>query len=259
MYTKNFSNSRMEVKGNNGCSAPIIRKPFKHIVLTVPSSDLDNFNTVFYVQPQYINQALHLANAFQGAIDPLNLNFNFEKALQIANGIPNSAIVKTLNQSVIQQTVEISVMVEQLKKIIQEVLGLVINSTSFWNSVEATIKGTFTNLDTQIDEAWIFWHSLSAHNTSYYYNILFSIQNEDTGAVMAVLPLAFEVSVDVEKQKVLFFTIKDSARYEVKMKALTLVQALHSSDAPIVDIFNVNNYNLYHSNHKIIQNLNLSN
>nr|AAP46288.1 Cyt2Aa1 active form [synthetic construct] len=202
-----------------------------------PRSDLDNFNTVFYVQPQYINQALHLANAFQGAIDPLNLNFNFEKALQIANGIPNSAIVKTLNQSVIQQTVEISVMVEQLKKIIQEVLGLVINSTSFWNSVEATIKGTFTNLDTQIDEAWIFWHSLSAHNTSYYYNILFSIQNEDTGAVMAVLPLAFEVSVDVEKQKVLFFTIKDSARYEVKMKALTLVQALHSSNAPIVDIF----------------------
>ncbi|QKH22373.1 hypothetical protein FOC90_31410 (plasmid) [Bacillus thuringiensis] len=37
-------------------------------------------------------------------------------------------------------------------------------------------------------------------------------------------------------------TIKDSARYEVKMKALTVVQALDSYNAPIIDVFNVRNY-----------------
>ncbi|OUB57314.1 type-2Aa cytolytic delta-endotoxin [Bacillus thuringiensis] len=259
MYTKNLNS--LEINEDYQYSRPIIKKPFRHITLTVPSSDIASFNEIFYLEPQYVAQALRLTNTFQAAIDPLTLNFDFEKALQIANGLPNAGITGTLNQSVIQQTIEISVMISQIKEIIRNVLGLVINSTNFWNSVLAAITNTFTNLEPQVDENWIVWRNLSATHTSYYYKILFSIQNEDTGAFMAVLPIAFEITVDVQKQQLLFITIRDSARYEVKMKALTVVQLLDSYNAPIIDVFNVHNYGLYqsnHPNHHILQNLNLN-
>src|SRR5699024_9713180 len=67
-------------------------------------------------------------------------------------------------------------------------------------------------------------------HTRYYYNILLSIQNAETGSVMAVLPIAFDISVNVNKEKLLFFTTKDSARYEVNLKAITLVQILESTN-----------------------------
>jgi hypothetical protein len=259
MHLNNLNNfNNLENNGEYHCSESIIKKPFRHIALTVPSSDITNFNEIFYVEPQYIAQAIRLTNTFQGAIDPLTLNFNFEKALQIANGLPNAGVTGTINQSVIHQTIEVSVMISQIKEIIRSVLGLVINSANFWNSVVSAITNTFTNLEPQVDENWIVWRNLSATQTSYFYKILFSIQNEDTGRFMAILPIAFEITVDVQKQQLLFITIKDSARYEVKMKALTVVQALDSYNAPIIDVFNVRNYSLHRPNHNILQNLNVN-
>ncbi|PRT14594.1 type-2Aa cytolytic delta-endotoxin [Bacillus wiedmannii] len=220
---------------------------FRQINLILPAEEERNFTEIFQVAPQYLAQALRLANAFQGAIDGSDLNFNFERALNIANGIPNSAVVKTMNQNVVQHTVQISVMVDQLKELIKTVLGFAISSPGFWNSVAAAITSTFTNLNTQEDSAWIFWKSESSTNTSYYYNILFSIQNAETGGVMAVLPIAFEISVNLEKKKVLFLTIRDSARYEVRVKAITLAQALDSNQRNSTDIFNMQKNNPYQS------------
>ncbi|MED3089727.1 type-2Aa cytolytic delta-endotoxin [Bacillus toyonensis] len=218
---------------------------FLHITLNLPVEEEKNFTEIYQVEPQYLAQALRLANAFQGAIDPSDLNFNFERALNIANNIPNSAIVKTMNQNVVQQTVQISVMIDQLKELIRTVLGFAISSPTFWSSVEAAITSTFTNLNTQEDSAWIFWKSESSSNTTYYYNILFSIQNAETGGVMAVLPIAFEISVNLEKKKVLFLTIRDSARYEVRVKAITLAQALDRNQRNSTDIFNMHKNNPY--------------
>lgn len=42
------------------------------------------------------------------------------------------------------------------------------------------------------------------------------------------------------------------------MKALTVVQALDSYNAPIIDVFNVRNYSLHRPNHNILQNLNVN-
>lgn len=55
---------------------------------------------------------------------------------------------------------------------------------------------------------------------------------------MATLPIAFDISVDIEKEKVLFVTIKDTGNYVVTVKAINVVQALQSSrNLKVVDAF----------------------
>ncbi|MEV5880523.1 hypothetical protein AB0L75_41375 [Streptomyces sp. NPDC052101] len=201
-------------------------QPFNVITLTIPATEATNYCEVYQVEPRYLAQTLRLAGSFQGAIEPDDLNFNFEAALSIAQGIPNSAVVKTLNQSVIQQTIQVSVMVDQLKELVRTVLGISISSPTFWGQVTSALTNVFTNLAAQEDAAWLFWKSESSSNTSYYYNLLFAVQNAETGGVMAILPLAFEVNVAVHKERLLFFTLQDTARYEVRAKAVTLVQQL---------------------------------
>ncbi|MFI5828709.1 hypothetical protein ACIA6C_15920 [Streptomyces sp. NPDC051578] len=201
-------------------------KPFNVITLTIPATEATNYCEVYQVEPKYLPQTLRLAGAFQGAIEREDLSFNFARAVSIAQGIPNSAVVQTLNQSVIQQTVQVSVMVDQLKELFRTVLAMAISSPTFWAQVANALTNVFTNLKAQEDSAWLFWKSETSGNTSYYYNLLFAVQNAETGGVMAILPLAFEVNVAAPKERLLFFTLQDTARYEVRAKAVTLVQAL---------------------------------
>lgn len=203
---------------------------FRHIVLNVPTKDTANYNEIFQVDPQHLSQALRLAKSFQGAITPNDLNFNYEKALEIAKDIPNSGIVNTTNRIIIQQFEQLSNIIEQIKESVRTMLGLSVSSSNFWSTVENTITNTFINLNSQQNEKWVSWKNVDSTNTRYYYNILLSIQNAETGGVIAILPISFDISVNVSKEKLLFFTIKDSARYEVKMKGFTLVQILGFDD-----------------------------
>jgi len=203
---------------------------FRHIVLNVPTKDTANYHEIFQVDPQHLSQALRLAKSFQGAISPNDLNFNYEKALEIAKDIPNSGVVHTTNHTIIQQFEQLSNIIEQIKESVKTMLGLSVSSPNFWSAVETTITNTFTNLNTQQNEKWISWKNVDSSNTRYYYNILLSIQSAETGGVIAILPISFDISVNVSKEKLLFFTIKDSARYEVKMKGLTLVQILNKEN-----------------------------
>ncbi|WP_286676727.1 hypothetical protein [Bacillus mycoides] len=83
----------------------------------------------------------------------------------------------------------------------------------------------------------MFWSSSTSTSKSYYYNILFAIPS--TSKSMVVIPIAFDITVRLEKQKVLFITIKDRAEFRVTIKAIYVHVLLHSlSNQSIVDVFN---------------------
>ncbi|MFJ4654462.1 hypothetical protein ACIP5Y_24595 [Nocardia sp. NPDC088792] len=188
----------------------------------------ENYRENFQVAPQYLNQAASLADVFQGAIHPTDLSFDVEKALQIARDIPQSSVLQAFDQLVFSQITQVSDMVDELTETVRTMSELAIGSPTFWAQVASAITDVFTNLYTQEDAIWIFWRRGASMSTSYDYNVLFAIQNEETGAAMAVLPITFEVSVELPKDEVMFITLNGSAQYEVRIKALTLVQTLQS-------------------------------
>ncbi|HDR7689671.1 TPA: hypothetical protein QCX85_005220 [Bacillus toyonensis] len=207
----------------------------RSINLNIPSRTTHNFNDIFQLAPQYLAQALQLASYFQGAINPQNLSFDFNRALQIANSIPGGQINATINETVVQQTLQISSMISHISNILRNRFRYFAGQ-SFLNEITAAITNTFTNLNTQTSSAWVFWSSSTSTATGYYYNILFAITNFRW---MVVLPVAVDIYVNVRKEKVLWFTIRDTAEYRVTIKAIEFSQIITgTTNMPIVDVFN---------------------
>ncbi|EOO23740.1 hypothetical protein IIU_06191 [Bacillus cereus VD133] len=212
------------------------RSPSRIMNLIVPSRDESNLKNIFQLEPQYIHQALAASNAFQGAIGP-DLNFDFNKAWEIGQNLPRlNILLSGLNDTVVQETLQVSSMISKLKGILKEYLYFIdISNTTFWNEVEATITNTFTNLYTQTNSAWIFFYRSTSTSTSYYYNTLFAIQY---ASFMIVVPIVFEITVRLEKQKVLFITIKDRSEYRVTMKLIIAFLSLQGNrNKSIEDVF----------------------
>ncbi|PEE39057.1 hypothetical protein CN271_18920 [Bacillus cereus] len=225
----------------NECIRNLRNSPYRRITLTVPCENKGNLKNIFQVEPQYINQALAASHAFQGAIDS-NLHFNYERAYQIGVNMPGRDYDPSMwgiNQPVIQETLQVSTMINQLKSSLNRFLYFIdISNELFWNEVESAIVNTFTNLYTQQNSAWIFYHSSTSTSTSYYYNIMFALQDSNY-RTMIVIPIAFDITVRLEKQKVLFITLKDRAEYRVTLKSIwvrLILQKTHGKQ--LVDCFN---------------------
>lgn len=187
-----------------------------------------NFATMFEMKPQYVSQAIQMSRVFQEAIDAKNLKFDFDKAIQEVKKKPQMAIIATVNESIIKQNGQVSAVVDEVIKLLNTVVGMALDEGSdTYNKFKATITQGFSNLAVQQNKAWIFWSDTSETKTTYTYNILFAVANQKTGSVMAAAPVGLTVTVDVQKETVLFFTVKDKSNYEVKVQSITVVEALN--------------------------------
>jgi hypothetical protein len=200
-------------------------------VLLVHTEDTElNYNTMFQVPTQYVGQAIAMARVFQDAIDPSSLKFQFGKALEIVHAHDEMAVIGTVNQSIVKQAAEVSAMVQDVVKLLSTVVGIALDEGSdTYKKFVSTIEQGFTNLAAQQDSAWIFWSSEQEHKTTYTYNILFAIANKKTGSVMAAAPIGLTVEVNVQKEKVLWITIKDKHDYTVNVQSITVVEALKTT------------------------------
>ncbi len=186
-----------------------------------------NFKQIYSMDSKYINQALEMSQVFQQAIENTSegLKFNFTKALELINKHSEMAVVSTINQEIQQSNDQVSVMLDKLVNLLKQVTGVVLPEVQT-QQFASTIKEAFSNLNTQKDEAWIFWQKKEGHKTTYQYNILFAIQNQNTGSVIIALPISLTITVNLEKEKVLLITLKDKHDYEVKVQAIEVVEAL---------------------------------
>ncbi|WP_407322172.1 delta-endotoxin CytB [Dickeya ananatis] len=198
--------------------------------LIVKNADLDlNFNTLFQVPTKYVGQAIAMSRVFQEAINGNDLEFNFDKAIELVKNHPEMAIIGTINQSITKQNNQVSAMVDDVMKLLDTVVGVVLDKDSAtYKKFANTIEQGFTNLDAQKESKWIFWNKESESKTTYTYNILFAVANQDTGSVMAAAPIGLTITVDVDKQQVLWITTKDKHNYSVNVKSITVVEALKS-------------------------------
>lgn len=197
------------------------------IILLSANDNLDQveFKQIYSIAPEYLGDAFQMARFFQNAIIPENLKFDFNKALNIVNEHPELAVVGTLNQTISQQTDQVSVMIDKVVELIKNVLGVVLPDSQTGQYKEA-ITQAFTNLNVEKGDAWIFWEHEEAHKTTYQYNIFFAIQNQSTGSVMLGLPMGLTITVNIDKEKVLFITVKDRHEYSVNIQAIQVVKPL---------------------------------
>ncbi len=202
-------------------------------IILLQSSNNENidFRQIYDIAPQYVKQAMDMARVFQDAVVPVkidgkdSLKFDFDKALAQVKAHSEMAMVGIVNQTISQSSSQASSMVNKIIELVKNVLSVTLTEKQK-ETYEACITNAFTNLSTQSQDAWIFWQHEESHKTTYQYNMFFAIQNEDTGSVMLALPMSLTVTVNVEKEKVLWITIKDKHDFSVNVQAIQVVEAL---------------------------------
>ncbi|ACS87270.1 delta-endotoxin CytB [Musicola paradisiaca] len=177
-----------------------------------------HFKTLFSVEAQYIPQSLAISRVFQHALTS-TLSFDTNKAISVANDA-GLTIEQVINFHVASGSPEQTI--AQVSDHINAVVGGSI-SDSLRNKIIDTIKTGFLNLNRNSESAWIFWSKESSSSTSYSYNLLFAIQQNQK---LIAIPLGMLVHVDVSEEKVLFITISSHACYAVNLDGLKVSQAL---------------------------------
>nr|AJW76687.1 insecticidal crystal protein 6 [Bacillus thuringiensis] len=220
----------------------LIQNPWKsrqssaRVVILQVNNPAQTNNSLDITQIENLNhlqQAIDLSNAFQDALVPTSsefgnntLRFDISRGLQIANHlIPKAVTIDDKYSILTQSNNQVGIMVDRVTLELKTLFGISL-SHSVSQQLTAAIRETFTNLNIQKNSAWIFWGKTTSAQTNYTYNILFAIQNAETGHFMAAIPMGFEITAYAVKEKVLFFTIKDYASYSVKIEGIKVAQPL---------------------------------
>ncbi len=205
-------------------------------VMLLPNSNEKeiNFKQIFSIDSKYVQQATEMSRVFQDAVVSAKidgkdcLKFDFNKALELVKSHKEMGLVGIINQTISQSSSQATVMVDKVMELMKNVLNVQLTDAQKQSYVEC-IQQAFSNLSVQEDSAFIFWQRSEAHKTTYQYNILFAIQNEETGGVMLALPVALTITVEKDKEHVLGIKIKDVENFSVNIQAIQVVEPLRTS------------------------------
>lgn len=185
-------------------------------------SDQQQLQTLYKGDDQYAAQAQALLQTLKDTIDLNSLSFDFRLALERIQKNQTLQVTGTVNHTITRQDAEVAAMADQVFRLLSGMLGV---TDANREEYERVIQAGFTNLNVQEKGTW-FHRSHEAHETTYPYFILSAHQSEETGALMTAVLIALTITVEIEKEKVLFVTLKDKHNYSVQVQAIQVAQPL---------------------------------
>ncbi|OEJ28231.1 Type-2Aa cytolytic delta-endotoxin [Streptomyces agglomeratus] len=187
------------------------------------ATEKTTFKTVFEVGSSFTGRARNIEAGFQHAIAPATVGFDFGEISRAASGIPDCSTVKIIRGWGLQETAPVSVMVLSLKEAVRQALPLPSANPAFWDKVEGALTGAFVGLGGQEGTHLSFYRE-EADRTSYYYNLLFALQDEETGDSLYAVAFCANVTVELGAREVRSLTTGDTARYTIRLNAITVRQ-----------------------------------
>ncbi|MFE7952915.1 Type-2Aa cytolytic delta-endotoxin [Streptomyces sp. NPDC057426] len=185
-----------------------------------------SFKTVIEVGPDHLDQARAIDRLFQEAIAPATVNFDFENIHQAAAAVPDSAVVRMVRGWGLQEHAPVMVMVLSLKEAVRQALPGEFAEASFWDTVERELADAFTGLAAQEGGPGLAYYDEGPGRTSYYRDLFFALQDEETGDHMYAIAFCIDVTVGLEKEKAGALEITDIAPYTIRLNAIVLRQEL---------------------------------
>ncbi|MBT2511303.1 Type-2Aa cytolytic delta-endotoxin [Streptomyces sp. ISL-98] len=192
------------------------------------ATEKTTFRTVFEVGSSFMGQAQTIEAGFQHAIAPATVDFDFGEISRAASRIPDASTVKIVRGWGLQETAPVSVMVLSLKEAVRQALPRPFANELFWDKAEQALTDAFVNLDKQEGTHLSFYRE-DTDSTSYYYNLLFALQDEETDGLLYAVAFCVNVTVALGAEQVRSMTVEDTARYTIRLNAITVQQELPSA------------------------------
>ncbi|MGW1864347.1 Type-2Aa cytolytic delta-endotoxin [Streptomyces mauvecolor] len=183
------------------------------------------FKAVVEVGPDALDQARAAEAVLQEAIAPAAGDFDFGAVRSAARALPNSSVVKIIPGFGLQETAPVQVMVLTLKQAVRQALVEPFGNPAFWDRADAALAQVFLGLGEQEGTAHLAFQDAEA-GTRYFYNLLFALQDEETGGHLYVVAFRVEVSVGADKAELLSLGAEDTAAVTIRLDAISVRQEL---------------------------------
>jgi hypothetical protein len=184
------------------------------------------FRTVTEVGEAHRAQADALGRAFQEAIAPATVNYDFGHIRDAAAVLPDSDIVKVVRGWGLKEEAPILVMALSLKEAVRQALPPEAAQASFWDTVERDLVNAFTDLAAQEGEAGLAYYEEGPDHTSYYRDLFFALQDEEAGEYLYAVAFCADVTVGLGKSRVGALGLTDTAPFAVRLNAIVVRQKL---------------------------------
>lgn len=184
------------------------------------------FRTVTEVGEAHLAQAEALGRAFQEAIAPATVNYDFGHIRDAAAALPDSDIVKMVRGWGLQEEAPILVMALSLKEAVRQALPPEAAQAPFWDTVERDLVDAFTGLAAQEDGPGLAYYEEGPDHTSYYRDLLFTLQDEEAGAYLYAVAFCADVTIGFGKSRVGTLSLTDTAPFAVRLNAIVVRQEL---------------------------------
>ncbi|WP_156722257.1 Type-2Aa cytolytic delta-endotoxin [Streptomyces apocyni] len=185
-----------------------------------------SFKTVIEVGAEHLEQARAVDRLFQEAIAPATVNFDFEHIRAAAAAVPGSEIVKMVRGWGLQESAPVMVMVLSLKEAVRQALPAEFAEAGFWDTVEQELVRAFTGLAAQEGESGLSYYEEGGDRTSYYRDLLFALQDAETGDHLYAIAFCVDVTLGVGKARADALEIMDVVPFSIRLNAIVLRQGL---------------------------------
>jgi hypothetical protein len=184
------------------------------------------FRTVIEVDEAHLAQAEALDRAFQEAIAPATVNYDFGHIRDAAAALPDGEIVRMVRGWGLQEEAPILVMALSLKEAVRQALAQEAAEAAFWDTVERDLMDAFTHLAEQEGEPGLVYYAEEPDRTSYYRDLFFALQDKVAGDYLYAVAFCADVTVGLDKSRVGTLGLTDTAPFAVRLNAIVVRQKL---------------------------------
>ncbi|MER6996994.1 Type-2Aa cytolytic delta-endotoxin [Streptomyces sp. NPDC000410] len=188
----------------------------------------NQFKRIFEVDPSHLGQAQDIADTIQQAIDPASPDFDFARIRQAAGALPDASLVKFVPGFGLQETTPVSVLAHSLTESLRQALSRPFANEAFWRKAEEALTDAFVNLGAQEGSSHLAFHAESADSTSYFYDLLFALQDDETEDSVWAVVFCLDVTLALDGAATRSLTPEDRATYAIRLNAITVRQDLRS-------------------------------
>ncbi|MFG2138351.1 Type-2Aa cytolytic delta-endotoxin [Streptomyces sp. NPDC048650] len=189
------------------------------------AAEKTTFRTVFEVDTAALEQTQDMAEKFQHAIAPATVDHDFGEISRAAGAVPDSSTVKIIRGWGLQETAPVGVMALSLREAVRQALTHPFTNPVFWEKAETALADAFVGLGEQ-EGTHLSFYGDAAESTSYYYNLLFALQDEETAGFLYAVALCVDVTIALAPEKARVLTLDDVVHCAIRLNAISVRQGL---------------------------------
>lgn len=189
-------------------------------VVHLIGQDSTPFEEIFAVEDSTVlPRALEIIAQLEPTVDS-NHVFQLSTAVEIVKADRQLVLLHVRDTIISHERIQVERMVDLVQGELNNLITVALPEVA-QEQFRAAVVNVFTNLQAQQSDDWVHLQP-GAESTTYQYNLVCVVQNQETGWMFYVAPVGLTITVDVAEQQLFDLTLTSTINYHVTLQALKI-------------------------------------